>query len=572
MRPERAVLAWLPGAILLAALGGLGGGLAGRAAAAPVDAGTTLRGLVESACHPDLRWPAFPEFRSELERLYQRAGWEPLWLSGEVPTEAATRLIARLAAADSLGLAPADYDGRWLDREARELAARKPALEPDELARFDLGLSVAAVRLVSALHRGRVSPRVAHAQLFIPRASLAAEMAVDSLRDASRQDAVLEGIQPHFHHYQLLKNGLTRYRMLARDTSLVPLPELPPNLRPRRRLQAAARLPAAPRLRHLLEATGDRPRGAAPAAAADTLYSDDLVAGVRHFQRRQGLEPDGVIGPATAARLNRPFEERVRQIELTLERWRWLPPSFTAPPIIVNIPAFQLYAFRGYQDREDDMLAMDVVVGGAFDEQTPVFAASMRYMVFRPYWEVPGSIMTAELGPRALTDPRLLQREGMVLVSGESDHPTILPPTRGNLERIGRGLRVRQLPGPRNALGELKFVLPNAHRVYLHDTAAKGLFARARRDLSHGCIRLRDPAALAAHVLRDRPGWTPERIRAAMDSGDNRKVSLPRPVPVYIVYETAITHEDGGVYFYADIYGLDEKLDQLLRRGYPYPK
>ena len=501
-----------------------------------------------------------------MERLFERAAWQPLWLGGTRPTEAATQLIARLAAADSLGLEPDDYDARWLDREAREFVTQLHPPTADALARFDLGLSVAAVRFVSALHRGRVSPHLVEAELFIPRSFLAVEMAVDSLRDARQQGSILERVQPRLHHYRLLKNGLARYRALARDSSLAPLPGLPRLVKPGMRLRAASRL------RHLLEATGDLKREAPPDAAADTLYSADLVAGVRRFQIRQGFEPDGAIGPATAARLSRPFAQRVRQIELALERFRWLPVSFSVPPIIVNIPAFQLYAFRGFTDREDEMLAMDVVVGDAFKTHTPVFAADMRYLIFRPYWEVPASIMKAELGPKALSDPEFLQREGMVLVSGESDRAPVLPATPENLGQIGKGLRVRQSPGPQNALGLLKFLLPNAHDVYLHDTAARGLFARARRDFSHGCIRVSDPVALAAHVLRDQPAWTVERIRAAMDGDDNTRVNLSHPVPVCIVYSTAATRENGDVYFYSDIYGLDKELDQLLRKGYPYLK
>jgi len=559
------LLQWIR-ASLLAALAFLPHGGAGCAPEAPDAAGPQLRSLVRSAHHSDLRWPEFPEFRFELERLYERAGWQPLWLRGTLPTKAATQLIARLAAADSLGLEPADYDAKWLNGEAREFVAQRRTLASDERARFDIGLSVAAVRFVSALHRGRVSPRLVHAELFIPRPSLAVEMAVDSLRDARQQGAILERLQPHLHHYQLLKNGLARYRALALDTSLVLLPELSGGVKPGRRFRAASRL------RHLLEATGDIGRHASRDASADTLYSADLVAGVRQFQIRQGFEPDGVIGPATAERLSRPFAQRVRQIELALERFRWLPVSFPVPPIIVNIPAFRLYAFRGLTDREDKVLAMDVVVGGAFDKNTPVFAADMTYLIFRPYWEVPMSIMMAELGPKALSDPEFLKREGMVVVSGESDDAPALPATRENLERIGTDLRVRQLPGPLNALGEVKFVLPNAHNVYLHDTAAKGLFARARRDLSHGCIRLSDPLALAVHVLRDQPEWTVDRIRAAMDGEDNTRVNLSGPVPVCIVYTTASTRENGEVYFYSDIYGLDKELDRLLRKGYPYPK
>jgi murein L,D-transpeptidase YcbB/YkuD len=525
-----------------------------------------LRSLVQSARNPDLRWPDFPEFRYEIERLYERAAWEPLWVDGMRPTKSAIQLIARLAGADSLGLEPADYDAEWLDRLARGFLTEHRPVAADELARFDVGLSVAAVRFASALHRGRVSPRVVNAQLFIPRASLPIEMAVDSLRDPTQQDRILSDLQPHLLHYQLLKNGLARYRVLARDTSLVPIPAMPRVVKPGMHLLAASRL------RHLLEATGDLDPDVSRGQAGSAVYSADLVAGVRKFQIRQGFEPDGVIGPATAARLNRPFEQRVRQIELALERFRWLPVSFSAPPIIVNIPAFRLYAFRGPTDREDQMLAMDVVVGGAFRKNTPVFAADMKYLIFRPYWEVPMSIMQSELGPKALDDPEFLQRERMVLVTGESERAAVLPASRENLARIGGDLRVRQLPGPQNALGLVKFVLPNAYNVYLHDTPATGLFAQARRDFSHGCIRLSDPVALAALVLRDQPQWTLERIRAAMEGEDDMRVNLSRPVPVCIVYATAIARETGEVYFYPDIYGLDQELDGLLRRGYPYPK
>jgi murein L,D-transpeptidase YcbB/YkuD len=538
----------------------------GCARDAPADTDAPLLALAKAGHHPDLHWPEFPEFRSEVQRLYERTGWQPLWLSGARPTEAATQLIARLAAADSLGLDPADYDAVWLERRARELASPGPAPTADALARFDLGLSVAAVRFVSALHRGRVSPRVVHAELFIPRSYLAAEMAVDSLRDARGQGSVLERLQPRLHHYQLLKNGLARYRALARDSTLLPLPGMPRVVKPGKPLRAADRL------RRLLIATGDLPRDVASGPARDMLYSANLVAAVKRFQIRQGFDPDGVIGPATLERLNRPFAERVTQIELALERFRWLPLSFPVPPILVNIPAFRLYAFRGMTDREDAMLTMDVVVGGAFDKNTPVFAANLRYLIFRPFWDVPASIMKAEVGPSAVQDPAYLAQEDMILVSGEGEKTQALPVTSENLARIGNGVRVRQIPGPKNALGLVKFMLPNAHDVYLHDTPAKGVFARFRRDASHGCIRLSDPVALAAHVLRDQPDWTVERIRAAMQGEDDKRVDLSGPVPVCIVYWTALAQEDGGVYFYSDVYGLDGELERLLKVGYPYPK
>ncbi|HSQ59203.1 MAG TPA: L,D-transpeptidase family protein [Acidobacteriota bacterium] len=563
--PSRLLRLWL--VTWLAGIGASALASGGCAPPAARDTAEPARDLVRSARHSDLKWPEFPDLRAEIERLYERASWRSLWLRDGRPTEAAIGLIARLAAAESLGLEAADYDATWLDQEARAFASGRGSPAPERLSRFDVGLSVAAVRLVSALHRGRVSPRAVQAQLFIPRPSLAVEMAVDSLRHPDLQGPVLDRLQPRLLHYQLLKNVLVRMRRLARDTTLVPLPALPALVKPGMRLGAAVPL------RRLLEATGDLDRGARPKISASGHYTPDLVAAVKRFQRRHGFEPDGVLGPATAAALNRPFARRVRQIELALERFRWLPVSFTVPPIIVNIPAFRLYVFRGAIDREEDMIAMDVVVGEAFDKRTPVFAAALKHVVFRPYWEVPAGIMKTELIPRALADKKFLQRERMVLVSGDADDAPVLPPTRENLARIGADLRLRQLPGPENALGLVKFLLPNAHDVYLHDTAAKGLFSRARRDMSHGCVRLSDPVALAGHLLRDRPEWTVERIRQAMDGDDdNRMVTLTRPVPVCIVYATAIARENGEVHFYPDIYGLDGELDRLLRAGYPYPK
>jgi murein L,D-transpeptidase YcbB/YkuD len=558
-RPRRALLF---GAIAVALLG-----VAACESRAPIQTvKLPLRALARSGRHPDLRWPKFPEFRAEVQRLYERAGWKPLWLVDAHPTDAAMQLIARLAAADTLGLDPEDYDATWLAKRAGELASPGAAPTGEAFARFDVGLSVDAVRFVSALHRGRVSPRIVHAQLFIPRSYLVAEMAVDSLRDARAQGSILERLQPRLHHYQLLKNGLARYRALARDSSLLPLTGLPPVLRPGEPLKGAGQL------RRLLIATGDLPGDTPRAAAPDTRYSATLVAAVKRFQVRQGFEPDGIIGGATAERLNRPFAERVTQIELALERFRWLPLSFPVPPILVNIPAFRLYAFRGTSDQEDEMLAMDVVVGGAFDRNTPVFSANMRYLIFRPYWDVPASIMKAELGPKAKADPKYLQAEDFILVRGDAENADVLPASRENIADIGEGVRVRQKPGPKNALGLVKFMLPNAHDIYLHDTPAKGGFEQYRRDDSHGCIRLSDPVALAEHVLRDQPEWTAERIHAAMEGKDDQRVDLSGPVPVCIVYWTAVAREDGGVMFYTDVYSLDAELERLLKVGYPYPK
>jgi len=190
----------------------------------------------------------------------------------------------------------------------------------------------------------------------------------------------------------------------------------------------------------------------------------------------------------------------------------------------------------------------------------------MTYLVFSPYWDVTPTIALSEIKPAALENPQWLDQNHMELVRGDQ----ILAPYPENIELIGNGVRVRQTPGPHNALGGVKFLLPNDYQVYLHDTSSRSLFERSRRDASHGCIRLGDPMALARLVLRDQPEWTEQRIKAAMKTDISERVDLTHPIPVFIVYGTAIARENGDVYFYSDIYGHDRALDRLLKKGYPY--
>jgi murein L,D-transpeptidase YcbB/YkuD len=284
---------------------------------------------------------------------------------------------------------------------------------------------------------------------------------------------------------------------------------------------------------------------------------------LKHFQKRHGLDTDGTLGPATWRNLTRPLGQRVRQIELTLERWRWLPPRLEGPSIFINIPQFKLFAFSGAEDRAADMLEMDVVVGETVKQKnTPVFAADMTYLILRPYWDVPYSIATRELLPKIHHDPDYLRKNRLEIVGG-AGRP--LPATSENLQAIKGGtLRLRQQPGPENALGLVKFMLPNPHNVYLHDTPARALFARTRRAFSHGCIRLSDAPTLALYVLRDQPEWTKDRLLQAMNGQDTVRVNLSHRIRVFIVYGTVLARERGDVLFFEDLYGQDAKLSRLL--------
>jgi murein L,D-transpeptidase YcbB/YkuD len=297
------------------------------------------------------------------------------------------------------------------------------------------------------------------------------------------------------------------------------------------------------------------------------VLDDALVAGLRRFQERHGIEADGVLGKRTYAALAVPLTQRLRQIEITLERWRWLP-EFKTPPIIVNLPQFRLFAFRSTNDRAADILQMDVIVGQAFPRtRTPIFVAQMKYVVFRPYWDVPMSILERELLPDIRANPAYLDRNHMEIVNGDGDDSPVVAPTPANIAALGAGrFRLRQLPGEDNALGAIKFVFPNPYNVYLHSTPAQHLFQKSRRAFSHGCIRVSDPVALAEHVLRNAEGqWSREAIEEAMNGEPNRRVDLETPIQVMILYATVLATETGRVYFFDDLYGHDGRLERLLR-------
>ena len=259
-------------------------------------------------------------------------------------------------------------------------------------------------------------------------------------------------------------------------------------------------------------------------------------------------------------------DSEIRKIELTLERVRWLPAKLDSPPIFVNIPQFKLFAFRTTDDFAQDILQMNVIVGAAFKErETPVFAADMRYIVLRPYWDVPMSIMRKEYLPLMRASASWAERNGFEIVRGQTDAAVVMPPTPENIELLAQGkLRLRQKPGPNNALGLVKFMLPNRHNVYLHDTPVQSLFKKSKRAFSHGCIRVSNPMSLLAHVLRDDSEWTQDRIDAAFDSGETMRIPLKKPVRVFIIYGTALATEAGETLFFDDLYQHDSRLETAL--------
>ena len=523
-----------------------------------------LRVTIAGGTFPDLRWPDFSDYRGQVQKFYETYGNSLSWIKGMEPTPQAREVIALLLQADQKGLSADDYDGpKWSGRlDKLKPATRKPS--EDDAARFDLALTVCAMRFISDLHIGKVNPkRLAFALDDESKKYDLAEFLKDHVTGAGNVAGVLAQVEPSYPGYRQTLRALQTYVELAKRDDGEQLPAL------KKAIVPGDTYAGVPRLARLLRLVGDLPPDA-NVSLDPPIYAGALVEAVKNFQRRHGRDADGRIDAVTLAHLNVPLSRRVRQMQLTLERWRWLPDSYQKAPIVANIPEFRL---RAYDKDFKVAVTMNVVVGKAYGgHNTPVFTDTMQYVVFRPYWEVPPSIIHGEMIPHIVRDPGYLASKGFEVVDSRQNVVAAGEITPEVLAQLRAGkLFIRQKPGPKDALGLVKFVFPNSYNVYMHDTPSTEFFARSRRDFSHGCVRLEKPAELAAWVLRDNPGWTPDRIRAAMNGTTTQQVNLTHPIPVLILYGTVIVLEDGAVHFYDDIYGHDAALDKVLAKGYPYP-
>lgn len=504
------------------------------------------------------------------------AAAEPVWFDAGRPTGQALEAVSLLRAADTQGLDPAEYGADSLAAEIGRAAQVAAGLDDEAVSRLDQRLSDAMVRYLEHLRHGRVNPQQVQAA-FRP-ARQAVFDAPGALRQALAAGDLAQAVaraEPALHPYQQLRQALRHYRSLqgheAWQQALPPLPSR--GTRGPGKLDPGARYAGFPLLARRLAALGDLPAALAlryqpgHATGQADRYDDDLVEAVRRFQRRHGLEVDGVVGRQTLAQLAVAPDERAVQIGLALERLRWLPLQQARRMVVVNIPEFVLRAYeqtgRDIQVRAE----MRVIVGKAMRHDTPLFDEDMRFIEFSPYWNVPRSIAAAETVPRLRRDPGYLDRLGFEIVQRDGAvHRSVSDALLDDV-LAGRAL-LRQRPGPENALGDIKFVFPNRDHIFLHHTPSVGLFQRAQRDFSHGCIRVEDPLALALFVMQEMPDWTEERIVAAMRKGQSQTVRLSEPLPVVITYITTLV-KNGEIYFFDDIYGHDRTLRAALeaRRG-----
>jgi murein L,D-transpeptidase YcbB/YkuD len=358
--------------------------------------------------------------------------------------------------------------------------------------------------------------------------------------------------------YRPLREALERYRALAGQSLPLPLPQPEAGT-----LEAGQRYAGAGALRHLLSAYGDLPADTTP--GPDGVYDRTLAAAVKRFQARNGLKADGMLAESTLTALNVPPAGRARQIELALERMRWLPALQEGPAIGISIPEFRLRAFVRDASLITTRFELDVEVAKALGTRCPVFAGPLDRLVFNPSWEVPPDVARKQIVPMLRRNPGYLAARHMELVTAAAGEPADAEPNAATLEAIRRGaLKVRQRPGATNPLGAIKFGFANSADIYLHGAPSR----RSRRDFSHGCIRVSDPMRLARFVFRDMPEWSEERIAEAMRAGTEKHVRLEQPIPVVIFYTTVIVAEDGTARFLPDLYGHDRTLDLAMQALY----
>jgi L,D-transpeptidase YcbB len=478
------------------------------------------------------------------------AGEPLLWFAHGHPTAQAIQVLDAMHGADAFGLEPADYE---LKLPASDEAAQRG---------FDTVMSQTTARFIKDLHTGRIDPRSVGFHVTPATAGdFDVARAVRELATSPNVAKTIDAFEPRPIPYRRLKAALAKYRLLSRDVGPIQLPPLPA-----RSIGAGSDYAGAPQLRRLLRAVGDL-RAPDSTDLDESLRIDaSVVAAVRHFQRRHGIDDDGVIGARTFAALTTSLGRRVRQIELSMERWRWL--SATGRPnIVVNIPQFMLIALPREQDAAAEPLEMRAIVGQTYPHtRTPVFTTTITQVVFQPYWDVPAGILHREILPHVRRSASFLDRYQMEVVQGEGDDARIIATSPSAIQRLAAGeLRLRQRPGPSNALGPVKFVMPNPFNVYLHATPERALFERSQRTFSHGCIRVSEPAALAEYVLRNAPGnWNAQAIDAAMCGTQTLRIHLSKPVPVVVFYSTAMATKSDDVLFFDDVYGHDRKLQELL--------
>lgn len=492
-----------------------------------------------------------------LRRFYAQRGFRPLWVEGEGPVrEAALKTLAVLRESGRDGLAPADY-------HAEPIAQRLDALT-DEAARVEaeLLLTDAVIAYGTHLRAGRIAPKAVSVDFAVAPPDIDPVGIGNAVAAAADPAVPLAALVPASREYDTLRAALATLRAAeaAGSWPRVPAPRAP-------KLEPGMRDPAVKVLRQRLTVTGDLDGG----SSASDHYDAPLRRAVERFQARHGLATDGIVGASTIAALNVPVADRIAQVVANLERARWLPADLGERHVIVNVPDYRLKAIENGRVVED----MRVIVGTRV-RRTPIFSSTITSVVLNPTWTVPVRLAREDYLPKLLRNPGYLTEKGFTVYSSWAADATPLDARRVNWKAVGNGigrLKLRQDPGPNNALGQVKFNIPNGFDVYLHDTPSREKFGQTVRAFSSGCVRVGEPMALAAFVLAANTDWPVERRQQFLDRQETKTIPVKQPLAVHLLYQTVWVDGAGALQFREDIYGRDaELLDAIARKGLSVPR
>jgi L,D-transpeptidase YcbB len=490
--------------------------------------------------------------------FYKERSFVPVWLDASGLRPIAYALLRTIEKADLEGLWPNDYHLNVIRSMFDDIHSGALMISTDRpgfLADLDILLTDAFLMLSSHLSGGRVNPENLHSDWVLSEQTIDLMKVLHTVVTEAQIDALIERLSPGHTGYAGLRTALAHMREVVENGGWAHIPA-GPTLRPE---DAHTRVAL---VRERLKIGGDLQ--ADETTDAPGHFDAGLAGAVMLFQNRHGLDADGVVGSRTLAELNVPAHERARQIELNMERWRWLPHDLGQRYIEVNTADFSLNVV---EDRRI-ILRMRVVVGRPA-RRTPVFSAPMDHMVINPTWTVPHTIAVEDILPKLVEDATYLQLNSMSVYQGWDEGLEPLDPHHidwSSYSKRNFPFRMVQDPGPSNSLGQLKFMFPNRFSVYLHDTPNRKLFGKAQRDFSSGCIRVEDAPALAAYLIKEDPEWSSERLQAAFKKGRQQVVRIKHKIPVHLLYMTAWVDENGVLQFRRDIYGRDRALESALKK------
>ena len=476
-----------------------------------------------------------------VKKLYRHLRFRPIWGESTQAHVRAGKFLQILRQSHQEGLV---YAGHAVSA----IEPYRHAVDARYIAWFDVLMTDAFFSYVLHASRGQVDPYQLQENWHNKLPEVDALAVLQRVLQTNDVTATLDKLSPQHQSYQRLTAALEKYTSIKQQGGWPQIPLYGPPLK------LGDQADEIVSLKQRLKITEDLP----DTASQHAMFGYELQMAIKHFQRRHGLEPDGVVGEKTRFALHAPVEKRIQQIIVNLERWRWLPHDLGQRHIRVNTARYELQVY----ENDSPVFSMRVIVGET-DHKTPSFSKAMQYLVLNPYWNVPGEIAHDELIEYEQSNPGHLSRMNIRVLSGSRE----LDPLKINWSRYKDRkrlpFRLRQDPGPHNALGRIKFMLPNKHDIYLHDTTARIFFDSRERTFSHGCVRIEKPLKLAEYVLGDR--WSGEDIQRAIQSGKRRYIKLPEKIPVHIFYHTAWVNDKGEVNFRKDVY----RNDQLIMARMP---